>query len=253
MASDERARRGDGAEQRRYPRTDVTLFVDYDGAEDFLGDYTENLSLGGTFIHTSRAFEIGSSIQLVLAFPGLLEPVTLDAVVRWSRPGPEIGVGVEFCEGPGRDRMAALVARLQQGSPGTIARVIRMLVAEDNAHVSSIVRDGLATAARRNFRDRIAFTFVTAETGADALRHLETERFDAALIDVYLPVLDGARVIAHARRELGLVDLPIVAVSAGGESARSAALRAGANAFLDKPMRLHGLLATLRQLLALDA
>ena len=30
------------------------LIVDYDGADDLLGDYSENLSAGGTFIRTER-------------------------------------------------------------------------------------------------------------------------------------------------------------------------------------------------------
>ena len=66
--------------------------------------------------------------------------------------------------------------------------------------------------------------------------------------DVYLPVLDGPHVITLARQELGLTDLPIIAVSAGGDSARASALAAGANIFLDKPMRLRQVIETMRHL-----
>ncbi|MCX5746839.1 MAG: response regulator, partial [Proteobacteria bacterium] len=72
---------------------------------------------------------------------------------------------------------------------------------------------------------------------------------DALIIDVYLPVMDGPTVIAAARTELGLVDLPIIAVSAGGDSARKSALAAGANIFLDKPMRLRQVIDTIQRLL----
>ena len=63
------------------------------------------------------------------------------------------------------------------------------------------------------------------------------------------PVLDGPKVIHQARHELGLTDLPIIAVSAGGDSARRSALEAGANIFLDKPMRLRQVIDTIQRLL----
>ena len=73
--------------------------------------------------------------------------------------------------------------------------------------------------------------------------------FDALIVDVYMPVIDGARVIQTARGELGLADLPIIAVSAGGDTARKSALDAGANIFLDKPMRLRQVIDTIQKLL----
>ena len=62
--------------------------------------------------------------------------------------------------------------------------------------------------------------------------------------------MDGPRVIQQARGELGLSELPIIAVSAGGESARRSALEAGANIFLDKPMRLRQVIDTMQRLLS---
>ena len=55
--------------------------------------------------------------------------------------------------------------------------------------------------------------------------------------------------ITAARTELGLTDLPIIAVSAGGDAARRSALEAGANIFLDKPMRLRQVIETMQRLL----
>lgn len=239
LMSDEEAR-------RKHERAAVTLVVDYDGAEDFVGDYTENLSKGGTFIHTSRAFPVGSAIRLVLSFPGLLQPVAIDAVVRWTRGEPELGVGVEFLDGPGREALAALVDRIQRGDPRTVARVVRLLVVDDNVHVSSLICNGLQAASRRG-GDDLAFELATAETGSDAIQRLRTETFDAVLMDVYLPGMDGPRAIEIARKELGLT-LPIIAFSAGGPTARGIATAAGATIFLDKPVRLRQLVDTIRQL-----
>ena len=43
--------------------------------------------------------------------------------------------------------------------------------------------------------------------------------------------------------------LPVIAVSAGGRSAQREALEAGADYFLEKPMRLSQVLETMRQVL----
>ena len=73
------------ADQRKSDREPVTLFVEYEGADDLVGDYTENLSSGGTFVATNRALPIGQQIKLVLSFPGLLEPIAIEGTVRWTR------------------------------------------------------------------------------------------------------------------------------------------------------------------------
>lgn len=242
-----------GSEQLKHERTPVRLIVEYEGADDFVGDYTENLSSGGTFIHTSRVLDRDTTIQLVLSFPGLLQPITLAGVVRWSRGGKQPGVGVEFLPGGERDRLDELVERIQQGDPRAVARVIKVLVVEDNPHISELICTGLGTSAKRTFGDMLAFHFEKAENGPSALELLKTSAFDLAIIDVYLPVLDGNKVIGQARCELGLVDLPIIAMSAGGDPARNSAIAAGANLFLDKPMRLRDVIESMRQLVNLSA
>jgi len=241
----------DGSDKRKSDRAPITLLVEYEGADDFVGDYTENLSSGGTFVSTSRALEPDTIVRLVLSFPGLLEPIALEGLVRWSRGEPDPGVGVEFKEGPGRDKLATIVDRIRQRDPRTLSRVVRVLVVEDNPHVSELIRDGLRGSSRRSFGEELAFAFSTAENGRDALELLRNQPFDAVIIDVYLPVLDGPHVITEARQQLGLVDLPIIAVSAGGDSARASALAAGANIFLDKPMRLRQVIETMRHLVKL--
>jgi uncharacterized protein (TIGR02266 family) len=243
----------DGEEKRRQAREAVTLFVEYEGADDLIGDFTENLSSGGTFVATHRSLPIGTQIQLVLSFPGLLEPIAIEGVVRWTRGGNatgDAGAGIEFAVGPARDALAAIVERIRSRDPRMMARLLRVLVVEDNRHVAELIQQGLAGATRRDVGGGVSFVFRNAEDGRTALELLRDEAFDVLIIDVYLPVVDGPTVITVARRELGLVDLPIIAVSAGGEPARDAALEAGANIFLDKPMRLRRIIETMQRLLA---
>ncbi|MEO7091751.1 MAG: response regulator [Polyangiales bacterium] len=240
-------------EKRRDSREPVTLFVEYEGADDLVGDFTENLSSGGTFVATNRALPIGTRVQLVLSFPGLLEPIAIEGMVRWKReePGEEgdAGAGIEFEPGPARDALAAVIDKVKNRDPKTVSRLFRVLVVEDNKHVAQLITEGLRGSSRRDFGG-VSFVFRNAEDGRAAVEILRREKFDALIIDVYLPILDGPRVIMQARTELGLNDLPIIAVSAGGDAARRSALEAGANIFLDKPMRLRQVIDTMQRLLS---
>jgi uncharacterized protein (TIGR02266 family) len=239
-------------DKRRETREPVTLFVEYEGADDLIGDFTENLSSGGTFVTTNRPLEIGTKVQLVLSFPGLLEPISIEGVVRWHRAdGPEgdRGCGIEFVPGPARTELEAVIERVRQRDPNTVSRTFRVLVVEDNRHVAALIQEGLRGSSRRDFNSNVAFTFRNAEDGRAAVEILRQEKFDALIIDVYLPIVDGPKVIQQARTELGLSELPIIAVSAGGDAARRSALDAGANIFLDKPMRLRQVIDTIQRLL----
>jgi len=242
-------------EKRRDTRAAVTLFVEYEGADDLIGDFTENLSTGGTFVSTARHIPLGTTVQLVLSFPGLLEPISISGTVRWTRREAssegDAGAGIEFDAGAARDALAAVVDRIERRDPRTVSRLFRVLVVEDNRHVADLIQEGLRGSTRREFHGGVSFVFKGAEDGRAALALLKSEPFDALIIDVYLPIIDGPHVIHIARTELGLVDLPIIAVSAGGDVARSVALAAGANIFLDKPMRLRQVIDTMTRLLAL--
>src|SRR5512143_67243 len=232
----------DQDDKRRSDREAVTLFVEYEGADDLVGDYTENLSSGGTFVATNRELPIGTQIQLVLSFPGLLEAISIVGTVRWTRgnrsatevvgDGEEAGAGIEFAPGPARDQLAQVIEKIRQRDPRTVSRLFKVLVVEDNKHVAQLIQDGLKGSARREFGGGVSFDVRNAEDGRQAIELLRKDKFDALIVDVYLPVVDGAKVISTARQELGLTNLPIIAVSAGGDAARRSALDAGANIFL---------------------
>jgi uncharacterized protein (TIGR02266 family) len=248
----------DNDDKRKSDREAVTLFVEYEGADDLVGDYTENLSSGGTFVATNRELPIGTQIQLVLSFPGLLEPVSIVGIVRWTRgnrpsevlqEGEEAGAGIEFAPGPARDQLAHMIEKISQRDPKTVSRLFKVLVVEDNRHVAQLIQDGLRGSARREFGGGVTFDVRNAEDGRQAIELLRKDTFDALIVDVYLPVVDGAKVISTARIDLALTNLPIIAVSAGGDAARKSALEAGANIFLDKPMRLRQVIETIQKLI----
>lgn len=231
-------------------RSPVRLIVEYEDADDFLTDYGDTLSRGRGQIQTERHLDPGTLVQLGLTFPGLVEPLIVDATVQsLAEPGDggEPWLEVELA-GASAERLATLVARIRDRDRRVVLSVLNVLIVEDNRHVAELVKNGLAASARRELRD-FALTFETAEHGAAALRLLEVKRFDVAIIEVYLPVLDGASLIRQMRTTLGLTSLPIISMSAGRDAARAAALRAGASTFLDKPVQLRHLIEAMRKLI----
>jgi len=84
----------------------------------------------------------------------------------------------------------------------------------------------------------------TAETGAEALARMAAGRFDLVLIDLGLPDTDGKVVIAQIRE---WSEAPIIVLSARDqEIEKVAALDAGADDFVNKPVGIDELLARLR-------
>ncbi len=88
--------------KRRYPRTPLSLLVQYrfDTFDDFLAEYSKDISPGGMFIRTNDPREEGSMIYLQFSLKDgskLIEG--LGRVVRVNRPGdPDRtpGMGIEF-------------------------------------------------------------------------------------------------------------------------------------------------------------
>ena len=90
---------------------------------------------------------------------------------------------------------------------------------------------------------------VAASDGIEALRHSEKERFDVAVLDVWMPRQSGLDVL-KTLRERGS-DLPVVLVSGGGPGAslEHAAILGdihGASAILFKPVADRELLAAVK-------
>jgi uncharacterized protein (TIGR02266 family) len=240
-------------DRRRDPREPITLKVEYAGAGELVGDYTENISAGGTFVLTDRELPEGIEVKLVLSFPGLLRPLPLAGRVKWARSagGQQRGVGIAFDrdDAEAAARIDEVVQRIAAGDPSLVARTLQVLVVEDNPHVAKLIREGLNGSARRELGGRVTFYCHMAANGREALTLIRGQPFDIVIVDIYLPILDGAQLIGQVRADEALRHLPIVAVSGGGQSAREAALSAGADFFIDKPMRLADIFATMRRLI----
>ncbi len=239
-------------DRRRTPREPLTLKVEYNDAGELIADFTDNISAGGTFVLTHRLLPEGTQVRLVLSFPGLIKPLPITGTVVWTRTEPpeERGLGVSFSEASSDalSRIGAIVERIAEGDPEVVTKIMRVLIVEDNPHIAGLIREGLAGGGRRELGGRVTFQCEIVGNGRDALHAVRTQPFDVLIVDIYLPVMDGAQLIAQVRADEALRHLPIVAVSGGGNPARASAMSAGADFFLDKPMRLADIVATIRRL-----
>ncbi|WP_374263567.1 PAS domain S-box protein [Zoogloea sp.] len=114
-----------------------------------------------------------------------------------------------------------------------------LLVVDDSAMNRDLVERALALEGA---------TATLAADGQQAVQLLRTRpgRFDAVLMDVQMPVMDGLTATRLIRGELGLIDLPVLAFTAGVRDEQQATARAaGANDVLPKPMDLEQMTAML--------
>ena len=120
---------------------------------------------------------------------------------------------------------------------GPRLRGLHILAVDDSALNRDLVERALQLEGAR---------VTLAADGQQALQYLQgtAHPFDAVLMDVRMPVMDGLTAIRAIRRDLGLTDLPILALTAGVlPDEQQAARDAGADEVLAKPLDLD-LLAT---------
>jgi signal transduction histidine kinase len=142
------------------------------------------------------------------------------------------GRGSEFIVRlPRADGAAQAAAPAAKQDLGPQARAgIRVLVVDDNEDAAEMLAAALAS--------RGAIVQVAHDAPA-ALQLAATERFDAALLDIGLPVIDGHELAQRLRALASMRDARLIAVTGyGQESDRRRALAAGFDHHVVKPVDL---------------
>ena len=126
----------------------------------------------------------------------------------------------------------------------TIPRMLtgkRILVVDDNALNQEVATDFLTIAGAE---------VDAANSGIKALERLKQQHYDAVLMDVHMPDMDGLQATREMRRNPEWASLPVIALTAQTLSEdRAAILQAGMTAYLPKPIDEMLLYATLTELL----
>jgi signal transduction histidine kinase/CheY-like chemotaxis protein len=156
----------------------------------------------------------------------------------------EVGRGSRFCfavelrvpqsqaqpQAPQDDLLAIAAAVRPEGEPAARA-VLRLLVAEDNPVNQKVI---LGFLKKRGHQVEIV------ESGIDAVRALERDRFDLVLMDVQMPQMDGFEATREIRRAEanGQPRHRIVAMTSYAMAGdREKCLAAGMDEYLSKPIR----------------
>jgi PAS domain S-box-containing protein len=140
--------------------------------------------------------------------------------------------------------LASAPAELPAPAGPAAMRPLRVLLAEDNELNQQVVL---------HFLQRAGHTVRIARDGQEALDALEQDAFDALLLDVHMPVLDGFAVVEAVRRreEPSSGRLPIIALTARSmKGDRERCLAAGMDDYLSKPVRRADLFAALQRAVA---
>src|SRR4029434_1107200 len=116
---------------------------------------------------------------------------------------------------------------------------MRILLVEDDAKIASFVEKGLRAAG---------YAVDHAADGETGLHLALTEPYDAAVVDIMLPKLDGLSLIDQMRKEK--INTPVIILSAKGSvDDRVKGLQTGSDDYMTKPFAFSELLARVQALI----
>jgi len=116
---------------------------------------------------------------------------------------------------------------------------MKLLLIEDDRKIATSIKRGL---------EGEGFTVETAFDGTDGLWHAREGSYDALIVDLMLPGINGFRICAQLREEQNWTPI-LVLTAKHGEFDHTEALDTGADDFLTKPFSFPILVARLRALL----
>jgi two-component system OmpR family response regulator len=116
---------------------------------------------------------------------------------------------------------------------------MRLLVVEDDSKIASFVVNGL----KQN-----GFAVDHAPDGEQGLDLAHAVTYDAAVLDIMLPRLDGLSVLRQMRQEKILIPVLVLSAKAGVDD-RVKGLQAGGDDYLTKPFAFSELLARVQALI----
>jgi two-component system phosphate regulon response regulator PhoB len=126
-------------------------------------------------------------------------------------------------------------------SPGLTMAKEKILVVEDDKHISKLVSYSLKNEG---------FESVVCESGEKALEALDAGSFDLIVLDLMLPEMDGLEVCQKVRQDEELSHLPIVMLTAKGEEVdRVVGFELGADDYVVKPFSPRELVLRIKAIL----
>jgi two-component system, sensor histidine kinase and response regulator len=121
--------------------------------------------------------------------------------------------------------------------PSTATGAAEAIATLKGRHILLVEDNDMNRIVATDLLEEVAGACVThAANGAQALAMLDAEPFDAVLMDVQMPVMDGIETTTRLRARPSLATLPIIAMTAHAmERDRARCIAAGMNDFVSKP------------------
>jgi DNA-binding response OmpR family regulator len=235
---------GDGNRTQR-----LLLRAEVDDGTTTTITHTIDVSATSARVQFDRPPAIGSVVGLTLSLTKLLPRVRAQARVvehlAAMAPGAFGGFRAElsFADAASRAAVESLLGRCDGGNLARGAS-LRGLIVDD----SLIVREIFSYTFRRRTRIGATSTLDVATDAEQALELLARGQYDFAIVDQRLPDKSGAELVVAMRADPRHAATTIVGISVAGAEARDALLAAGADLYLDKPMEVADLCATLQAL-----
>jgi two-component system, cell cycle response regulator DivK len=120
-----------------------------------------------------------------------------------------------------------------------------ILIVEDNEKNLKLVRDVLQVKG---------YQTLEAGTGEDGVRLAAERRPDLVLMDIQLPGMNGIDALKALRADPATAAIPVIALTASVmQQDRQEIMRAGFDAFIEKPINLREFLDTVQKTLAVKS
>jgi len=166
---------------------------------------------------------MGKALSLVLHLP---TKQMQDRSRPGNRPSPDKQNGLVGCKSLRSTESSFAIDRNRRPARAQSANGPTILVADDNDDTRLM----LHTLLRRK-----GYKVIEATDGEQAVQATQHETPDLVLLDLELPRLNGLTVIRRLRKELNLIEVPVVVIT-GYDNYFETAVAAGCDDYLLKPI-----------------
>lgn len=121
---------------------------------------------------------------------------------------------------------------------------IKILIVEDSPTMRQLINFALKRLPGAEIME--------ATDGVDGLKQINSNQFDLIITDIYMPVMDGLKLISLVRRDINYRNIPIMIITTESASEdRERALTLGADAYVTKPIQAGQVLDIAKSLLGI--